>query len=84
MIKCTEFKEWLDKNTNYTKQTKSNIISRLKRADKIIEISNEPVYIFILSQSKEFGELSVNVRSQLRRSVKLYLQFIESEAETKI
>lgn len=81
MIKCTEFKEWLDINTNYTKQTKSNIISRLKRADKIIEITSEPVYIFMLSQAKEFGELSVNVRSQLRRSVKLYLQFIESEAE---
>lgn len=80
MINFDEFKLWLDTNTNYTKETKSNLISRLKRANNILPVTNEPIYIFLLSQERAFNQLSVNVRSQLRRSVKIYTQYLESEA----
>lgn len=79
MIRFDEFKMWLDINTSYTKETKSNLLSRLKRANNILPITNDPVYLFLLSQESEFSQLSVNVRSQLRRSVKMYIQFLESE-----
>lgn len=78
-MKFREFKQWLDENTSYTKETKSNLLSRLKRANKILTIINDPVYLFLLSQESEFCTLSVNVKSQLRRSVKIYFQFLESE-----
>ena len=80
MINFDDFKMWLDINTNYTKETKSNLISRLKRANNILPVTNEPIYLFLLSQERAFNQLSVNVRSQLRRSVKIYTQYLESEA----
>lgn len=75
------FREWLDDNTDYTKATKSNIVSRFKRANNICPIINEPVYLFNLSQESEFQNLTVSVKSQVRRAIKIYLKFIESEQQ---
>ena len=73
----TEFKIWLDDNTTYTKATKSNVISRLKRANIILPVESENVYLFNLSQENEFQCLTVSVKSQIRRAVKLYFQYID-------
>lgn len=73
------FKVWLDDNYAYTKATKSDIVSRLRRADKILPIISDPVYLFKLSQCNQFSNLSVNVKSQIRRAVKIYLEFTENE-----
>lgn len=73
------FKDWLETNSEYTKATKSNIVSRLRRADKMIPVVNEPIYFFNLSQCSEFAALSVNVKSQIRRAVKIYYQYLENE-----
>lgn len=78
-MKIDEFKLWLDATTSYTKETKSNLVSRLKRANNILPFYKEPVYLFMLSQQEEFKELSVTVRSQLRRAVKVYTLYLESE-----
>jgi DNA (cytosine-5)-methyltransferase 1 len=72
-----EFKIWLDANTSFTKETKSNVLSRLKRADTILQIKNEKVYLFNLSQEKDFQVLTVSIKSQVRRAVKLYFQYID-------
>ena len=71
------FKKWLDDTTEYQKATKSNIMSRLKRANSILPIKNENVYVFHLSQEKDFQILSVSVKSQMRRAVRLYLQYLD-------
>ena len=73
-----EFKKWLDATKDYTKPTKSNIVSRLKRANSILEITDDPLYLYRLSNSPEFGKLTVSVRSQVRRAVKLYYEYKES------
>lgn len=75
------FREWLNDNTDYTKETKSNIVSRLKRANNICSIINEPVYLFKLSQETEFQNLTVSVKSQVKRAVKIYFKYIESEQQ---
>ncbi len=75
------FREWLDDNTEYTKATKSDIVSRLKRANNICSIINEPVYLFNLSQESEFQTLTVSVKSQVRRAVKIYFKFMEIEQQ---
>lgn len=75
------FRDWLDDNTYYTKETKSNIVSRIKRANNIYPIINELVYLFKLSQETEFQNMTVSVKSQVRRAVKIYLEFIESEQQ---
>lgn len=76
-MEVNEFKDWLNTNTTYTKETKSNILSRLKRADTILPLRNEKVYLFNLSQEKGFQVLTVSVKSQVRRAVKLYFQYID-------
>lgn len=73
------FKEWLDKNTVFKNTTKSNIVSRLKRADDILPLKEEQIYLFNLSQEEEFRNLTVSVKSQIRRAIKLYFQFLEWE-----
>ena len=74
-----KFRLWLNENTTYTNPTKSNIVSRVKRANSIIPIINNPIYLFKLSQSNEFNNLTVNVKSQIRRAVKLYLDYLSFE-----
>lgn len=73
------FKNWLNNNTTYTNPTKSNIVSRLRRANNILPITFEAVYIFNIGQMDEFKALSVNVKSQIRRAIKIYFNFLESE-----
>ena len=81
MKNTVEFKTWLDKKTNYTKVTKSNIVSRLKRADRINPIVVEDVYLFNLSNQPEFQDMSVSVKSQIRRAIRLYLEFMKESGE---
>ena len=76
-MNISEFRKWLDANTTYTTATKSNVVSRLKRANMILPVETKNVYLFNLSQEKEFQGLTVSVKSQVRRAVKLYLQYIE-------
>ena len=75
MENYSDFREWLDENTKYTNQTKGNIVSRLKRADAIMRVNENPVYLFNLSNKPEFMDLSVSVKSQVRRAVKLYFEY---------
>ena len=76
----TNFKNWPNDSKSYTSPTKSNIVSRIKRANKILPIVFEPVYLFNLGQIEEFKTLSVNVKSQIRRAIRIYFEFLESEA----
>lgn len=81
MSKFDDFQNWLDANSTYTKETKSNIVSRLRRADKLLPVSGDPVYLFNLSQCVEFTGLSVSVKSQIRRAVKIYRYYLENEGQ---
>lgn len=79
MERIEEFKKWLDETTDYTKETKSNILSRLRRANNIIPVDADELYLFNLSTNEEFKVLSVSVKSQIRRAVKLFINFIKEK-----
>ena len=81
MSRFDGFQKWLDANSTYTKATKSNIVSRLRRADKLVPVIGDPVYLFNLSQCAEFTELSVSVKSQMRRAVRIYQDYLENEGQ---
>lgn len=81
MKNTVEFRKWLDEKTDYTKATKSNIVSRLKRADGIIPVVVKDVYLFNLSNQPEFQNMSVSVKSQIRRAIRLYLEFMKESGE---
>lgn len=74
-MKISEFRQWLTSNTTYSNRVVSNIVSRLNRADRMHPVRPEEVYLFELEHNEEFKTLSVTVRSQLRKAVKLYLEY---------
>lgn len=71
------FKQWLLSNTNYSDRVVGNIVCRLNRADRIHPVRSEEIYLFELEHIDEFIGLSVDVKSQIRKAVKLYLQFMK-------
>lgn len=73
------FKQWLVSNTTYSNRVISNIISRLNRADRMHPVRSEEVYLFELEHTDEFNSLSVTVKSQVRKAVKLYFQYARSK-----
>ena len=75
MIQVDSFKEWLKKNTEYSDAVIGDTISRMKRADSILEWNTADTYLFYLEQDQNFETLSVSVRSQIRKAVKLYSSY---------
>ena len=81
MIYTEEFRKWLIENTTYSLPVISDTVSRIKRADRILEWSGEDIYQFRLEQLEEYKKLSVSVRSQIKKAVKLYFEFGLSQKE---
>lgn len=77
MVDIQGFKEWLKVSKTYTPDVISDMGSRLKRADKIREIDGTDTYLFYLEKEESFKCLSVSVKSQLRRAVKLYAEYLK-------
>lgn len=83
MIDLINFKLWLSDNLLYSSRTISNIASRFKRANLILKWFDNPIYCYLLEQNEEFNKLPVDVKSQIKKAVKLYFQFTESLTKTK-
>ena len=79
MVDTEQFKKWLKENTTYSDAVISDMSSRIKRADSLLAWYDEEVYQFYLEQNEQYKQLSVSVRSQIKKSVKLYRQFVTSE-----
>lgn len=78
MIDVSNFKRWLTDNTNYSNAVITDIASRAKRADSLVEWFDDDLYLFHLEKNEMFKALSVSVKSQLRRAVKLYNEYQSS------
>jgi len=76
MINEKEFRDWLTQNYTYTPAVVGDIVSRLKRANRIREIDSDSAYQFYLENEPAYKTLSVSVRSQIKKSVKLYQEYI--------
>lgn len=71
-----EFSDWLRISYGYSALAIKDTISRVGRSNKIVPIdfANEQEYIKRLDD--ETTSLSKNIRSQLKRAVKLYFEFL--------
>lgn len=76
MNDLSNFKLWLTENKSYSTKTISNTVSRFKRASNMLSWFNDALYQFQLEQTDEFQELSATVRSQIKKAVKLYSEFV--------
>ena len=64
MVDTQRFREWLKQNTNYADAVVSDMVSRIKRADSILEWYDEEVYQFYLERETNYKELTVSVRTE--------------------
>lgn len=77
-----KFRTWLQNNTNYSERTIGNIVCRLRRANKILPWFNDEVYMLRLKKIDEYANMTVSVRSQVKKAVDYYNEFInEKECE---
>ena len=74
----TEFMNWLSSEKGFSTRASRDVCSRLKRAQQFVNAkAPEDIIISELDKIVEFNELSFSVKSQLRRSVKLYAEYRE-------
>ncbi|HCR2979374.1 DNA cytosine methyltransferase [Serratia marcescens] len=73
------FRGWLKECRGYTSRTASNVLSRLKRVSHIVnirrKIKDASLLINSLNKSIEFNELTISVKSQIRKAIKLKGEF---------
>ena len=79
MVDTEQFKKWLRDNTAYSDAVIRDMSSRIKRADMLLTWYDEEVYQFYLEQDEKYKQMSGSVRSQIKKSVKLYRQFVSSK-----
>lgn len=71
-----DFKIWLCEQKKYTKRSANDVCSRLKRVCTLLGQENaENCNIDDLEINDDFNALTMSVRSQLRRSLRLFLEF---------
>ena len=71
------------KRINTTDASIKDIISRMRRANNILIFRNEDIYLFKLEQCEEFQMASVSVKSQMRRAIRLYFQYLKEMENTQ-
>lgn len=75
----SKFDGWLKKKFGYIDKSARDVRSRVKRANQLADVTSEKTdeeVLFYMSQNPEFKELSPSVKSQLKRGVKLYREFV--------
>lgn len=75
------FAEWLMRVKGYSERVAKDIVSRRKRAECFVPSHGETndYYIFTLEQNNSFKQLSVNVKSQIRKSVQLFNEYTQNK-----
>ncbi len=70
------FNEWLEKEKGFSLRASHDAMSRLKRVQKLLE-TNEITAKSLdkLEKVAEFKTLSMSVKSQLRRTIRLYNEY---------
>lgn len=78
MINTVQFRAWLKENTTYSDAVINDTISRVKRADGILEWYDDEVYLFYMERNEKYQSLSKSVRSQIKKAVKLYFEYVHT------
>ena len=70
------FSELLENNKDMSHKSSHDVASRLKRAMNILNVEDIDVKdLKLLEEKEEFQALSMTVKSQLRRAIRLYKEF---------
>lgn len=81
-----ELRDWLIVTKDMTQDSAKDVLSRLNRTLSMTAIvaSDEVVdVVYRLSKNSTYDELSPSVKSQIKRAVSLYFEFVSQRAGTK-
>ena len=72
-----DFLDWLINEKKYTERAAKDVISRYKRAEKLVPAygKNDGYYLYMLEQQPEFQSLTVNVKSQIKKAIQLQAEY---------
>lgn len=74
-----EFRRWLASSQQYTPRTVGNVVSRFKRASRMLQVdqfSSDPLdMIQALERRNDFTNLPSAVRSQIKKAIRLHAEF---------
>ena len=79
-MECLSFKEWLIQEKEFSQRAAQDVLSRCKRAEAILpadDYTDDSYYFFKLTQEDSFKKLSVSVRSQIKRALKLKSEYTQ-------
>ncbi len=75
-----QFVDWLIEIQHFTPRSAGDTLSRVRRADRICPMKGGgEYYYYLLLQSEGYSSLSTAVRSQIKRSLLLYNNFLHSQ-----
>lgn len=75
-----DFREWLINKKDYSKRVSGDIVSRASRVKKMLNVNKIDINaIEKLEKLPEYENLSYVVKSQLKKAIKLYLEFEKSK-----
>lgn len=77
MFSQVKFRKWLEENTPLSRRVINDILSRMRRADRILNFCNPSQYLQNLRNEEAYKTLSVPVRSQIKRAVLYYMESID-------
>lgn len=79
VIDYDAFLNWLQTEKKLGERSSLDVVSRIKRANRIkeIDLNLSPLYVFELSQTEEFSNLSIYIKSQIRRAISLLKEYME-------
>jgi len=79
------FKKWLIEEKGYSDRSSNDIVSRVKRANGIVSVLNNPGdYSNLLEQSDVFAALKPSIKSQLKKAICLYYEYGSIDGEMMI
>lgn len=73
-----DFREWLKQSAGLADRSAGSVVSRMRRASGLVNLDSKidtDDLLHKMSKHPDFKGLTVTVRSQLRRAVKLYREF---------
>ena len=77
-MQTDDFISWVGKKYEMGDKSARDVFSRLKRASKYVNVDlpiSDEELLFKLGTIEEFKNLTMAVKSQLRRSVRLYREY---------
>ena len=79
-VAVNNFSAWLYENHSFSKLAVKDTISRINRCNKIlsVDIENIDKYVVQLESTDVFKGFSISVKSQLRRALTLYNEYVKN------